>query len=274
MNRPKPDKSAAPTKTSWGNVADWYDGLLEKSEDSYQEKVIMPNLLRIVDPKPGIKILDVACGQGYFSRAFHNNGAQVVGCDISQELVGLARNHSPKEITYHIASADNLAFLDKSQTFDVVTIVLAIQNIKEMRTSFAEASRALKPGGRLVLVMNHPAFRIPQSSSWQWDEKSKAQYRRIDAYMTDNQIKIDMNPGEKGKAQGARGKAQNASIQTVSFHRPLQSYFKAMNSAGFAVTRLEEWISHKQSQEGPRADAEDRARKEFPLFMCVEGRKG
>ena len=40
-------------KTSWGNVAGWYDDLLEKSPDSYQEKVILPNLLRIIDPKPG-----------------------------------------------------------------------------------------------------------------------------------------------------------------------------------------------------------------------------
>ncbi len=36
---------------------------------------------------------------------------------------------------------------------------------------------------------------------------------------------------------------------------------------GFAVTRLEEWISNKKSQKGPRVTAEDKARKEIPLFL-------
>ncbi|MEI6396743.1 MAG: class I SAM-dependent methyltransferase [Candidatus Taylorbacteria bacterium] len=260
-------------KTSWGNVAGWYDNLLEKSPDSYQEKVILPNLLRIVDPKPGQKILDIACGQGYFSRILAKNGAQVTGCDISSELIELAKKNSPKEITYFVAPAEKIIDPDTAnaeKSFDTAIIVLAIQNIEDMRAAFSESARLLKSPdsklgttGRLIIVINHPIFRIPQNSSWEWDAKAHKQYRRIDSYMTDNKIKIDMAPGG-----GAKGKAQ-----TISFHRPLQGYFKALNSAGFAVTRLEEWISHKQSQEGPRAQEEDRTRKEIPLFMCIEARK-
>jgi hypothetical protein len=37
-----------------------------------------------------------------------------------------------------------------------------------------------------------------------------------------------------------------------------------------AITRLEEWISHKTSEEGPKKKIEDDARKEIPLFMCLE----
>ena len=263
------------SETSWGGVADWYDDLLEKSPDSYQAKVILPNLLRIVDPKPGEKILDIACGQGYFSRAFHKNGAQVTGCDISAELIDIAKKNSPEGIVYFVAPADKISGVTSAaavavaaNTFDVATIVLAIQNIEDMRGVFLESSKLLKSGGRLVVVVNHPAFRVPQGSSWEWDAKLQKQFRRIDSYMTDSKIKIDMAPGAK---KGAEGKTQGAT--TISFHRPLQSYFKALNSAGLAVTRLEEWISHKQSQQGPRAQEEDRTRKEIPLFMCIEARK-
>ena len=263
IKNPNPNQN---NKTSWGNVAGWYDDLLEKSPDSYQEKVILPNLLRIIDPKPGQKILDIACGQGYFSRVLAKNGAQVTGCDISAELIDIAKKNSPKEIIYFVAPADKIVTDEK---FDTAVIVLAIQNIEDMRAAFIESARLLKTGGRLVMVMNHPIFRIPQSSSWQWDGDAHKQYRRIDSYMTDNKIKIDMAPGT---AVGAK-KAQNANATTISFHRPLQSYFKALNSAGLVVTRLEEWISHKQSQEGPRAKEEDRTRKEIPLFMCIEARK-
>ena len=57
---------------------------------------------------------------------------------------------------------------------------------------------------------------------------------------------------------------------TVSFHRPLQVYTKVLGKHGFAITRIEEWISHRISQKGPRSEAEDVARKEIPLFMYCE----
>ncbi|MCX6716038.1 MAG: hypothetical protein NT077_03410, partial [Candidatus Taylorbacteria bacterium] len=90
------------------------------------------------------------------------------------------------------------------------------------------------------------------------------QYRRIDSYLSDGQIEIDMTPGENDPAKKKT---------TMSFHRPLQSYFKALNKAGFAVSRLEEWISHKKSQNGPRAAEEDRIRKEIPMFLMLEAVK-
>ena len=60
---------------------------------------------------------------------------------------------------------------------------------------------------------------------------------------------------------------------TISFHRPLQFYFKQLGKAGFGVTNMEEWSSNRLSQPGPRAEAENRARKEIPLFMCLEAEK-
>jgi len=251
------------SSTSWGPVAEWYDGLLEESADSFQARVIAPNLLRVIDPKESTRILDVACGQGYFSRLFASTGAKVTACDISAELVEIARGKSATTIDYRVAPADALAFAQDLQ-FDVATIVLAIQNIENIQGALQECARALRSGGHLVLVLNHPAFRIPQRSSWGWDDKAAAQYRRLDAYVSDSRIEIDMTPGERD----ARKKKL-----TVSFHRPLQSYFKSLNKAGFAVSRLEEWISHKKSQPGPRSAEEDRTRKEFPMFLMLEAVK-
>lgn len=259
-----------PTKTSWSGVADWYDDMLEQNPDSFQKNVLMPNLIRIVDPKKGMTILDLACGQGYFSRAFAANGAKVIGYDISKELIALAleqekkRKEGEEKIQFHVTPADSLPFL-QNETVDVVTIILALQNIENLAGTISECSRVLKPGGRLIMVINHPAFRIPQRSDWGWDDKSSKQFRRLDAYMSDARVEIDMTPGEKITVKKKF---------TISFHRPLQSYFKALSKSGFAVTRLEEWISHKKSQAGPRAIEEDRMRKEIPMFVCLEARKG
>lgn len=255
-----PKKSAkTPDTTSWGGVSDWYDNYLETNKDSYQEKVIAPNLIRILDIKKGMQILDLACGQGFFSRKFAARGASVTGADISKELIAQAKKRSP-EIDFYATPAHILTFA-KTGSFDAVTIVLAIQNIENMLAVFTEAHRTLKIGGKLVLVLNHPTFRIPKNSSWGYDEKEKTQYRRIDTYLSTSTSKIVMHPG------------QPVSEATISYHRSLQEFFKTLAKAGFVVSRLEEWISHKKSEAGPRQNAEDTARKEIPLFMMLEAKK-
>jgi ubiquinone/menaquinone biosynthesis C-methylase UbiE len=254
-------KNISPKDTSWQAVASWYDELLEEGTDTYQEKVIKPNLLRLLGDISGKKVLDLACGQGYFSRVMTVAGAKVVGVDLSPDLIALAKEQSPKEIEFKISSADKLTAI-AGGIFDVVTCVLAIQNIEQMSSAFAECARVLKPSGRLFLVLNHPTFRIPKKSAWGVDEITCTQYRRIDAYMSESKTEIDMQPSNIGKK-----------VTTVSFHRPLQVFFKALTKNGFTVTRLEEWMSHKQSEVGPKKAMEDRARKEFPLFMSLEAKK-
>ncbi|MBI4118161.1 MAG: class I SAM-dependent methyltransferase [Parcubacteria group bacterium] len=243
------------TKTSWEESAEWYDEYLTGA-DTYQEKVILPNLLRILELKKGERVLDLACGQGYFAKHLLEKGAGVVGVDASEALVEKARHALPKAI-FHVADAAKLPFGD--DTFDTVVCILALQNIENLLTTLKEVRRVLTKDGRFIFVVNHPAFRIPKHSSWVWDDKNKTQYRRVEQYLTPAKAKIEMHPGAD-------------SSYTWTFHRSLQDFAKALRTAGFAITRMEEWISHKKSQKGPRTEGEDRARKEIPLFLAVEAR--
>jgi hypothetical protein len=79
--------------------------------------------------------------------------------------------------------------------------------------------------------------------------------------MSESREKIDMAPSVKGRV---------GSEQTISFHRPLQFFVKLLGKNGLAIVNMEEWVSNKKSLPGPRADAENTARKEFPLFMMIE----
>lgn len=249
--------------TSWEPVAGWYDDMLA-GKDTYQAKVILPNLMRLVPPKDK-RIIDIACGQGFFSLAFAENGANVLGIDISRELIELARKRARANLRFEVSPADKIVSAE-NKNFDAALIVLALQNIKEMNGTLREASRVLKNNGTLALVLNHPCFRIPKESAWGYDENKKVQYRRIDKYGRPFAVEIDMTPG-------ANQDSNSRKIYTKSFHRPLQDYFKALSAAGFRVSCLEEWISHKQSGPGPRASAEDSARKEFPLFLAIMAQK-
>ncbi len=245
--------------TSWGGVAGWYDDLL-KEDDTYQLKVILPNLERLLDVGKKENVLDLACGQGFFSHLISPKVGSLIGVDISAELIAIAESKKKPNQEFFVSPSDDFSMVADA-SIDKIFIVLALQNIERMKETFDECRRVLKQGGKFYIVLNHPAFRIPKRSSWEYDEKQEIQYRRIDGYLSESRIEIEMHPGQKD------------SEKTVSFHRPLQTYFKLLSKAGFVIARLEEWNSHKKSQKGKRSDAEDLSRKEIPLFMCLEAVK-
>ncbi|MEK7534332.1 MAG: class I SAM-dependent methyltransferase [Patescibacteria group bacterium] len=246
-------------KTSWGDFAGWYNDLIEKEKNTYQKELILPNLLRLLAIKKNDVILDIACGQGFFPREFAKLGAKIIGVDISQELIDIAKKKS-SSITYYVSLAENMPFLTGS-SIDKITIILSIQNIENANDVFKECNRVLNSQGQMYLILNHPAFRIPKETSWGWDGKRKIQYRRIDSYLSESKAKIQMHPGS------------SPNEFSWSFHRPMQFYSKALLKNNFCISRIEEWNSHKKSEPGPRAIAEDRARREIPLFLFIEAKR-
>lgn len=266
--KPGTEKNASEKKTqtqksltSWGGVSDWYGDVVADA-DSYQVRVIEPNLTRVLGDVTKTKILDLACGEGFFARALRACGADVTGADVAPELVELAKQKD-KTGTYVVAESHSLSkYADK--TFDTIICILALQNIEKLKETYVEASRLLKSGGRFVCVLNHPSFRNPQHSDWYYSDELKIQGRVSYEYMSEKKIKIDMTPGERDT---------NKKKYTYSFHRPLQTYIKLLAKSGFAVTGLEEWISHKKSEKGARAEAENKARHEIPMFLCIEAVK-
>ncbi|MEN9852570.1 MAG: hypothetical protein RI996_513 [Candidatus Parcubacteria bacterium] len=248
--------------TSWGGVSDWYGNVVADT-DSYQVCVIEPQLNRLLGDVAKTKILDLACGEGFFTRSLGARGADVVGADVAPELVELAKQKD-KTGTYVVAESHLLSkYADK--TFDIIICILALQNIEKLKETYHEAARLLKTGGRFICVLNHPSFRNPKHSDWYYSDELKIQGRVSYEYMSEKKIKIDMTPGERDT---------NKKKYTYSFHRPLQTYIKLLSKSGFVVVGLEEWISHKKSQKGTRGEAENKARHEIPMFLCVEARKG
>ncbi len=259
--------------SSWGKVADWYDEYLD-SDDSYQKAVVLPNLIRILDIQKTETVLDIACGQGFFTERFARHAYNVFASDISHELVQKAEKRLKEEkvgnVSFFVKPANDLSFIEDG-TADKATCILAAQNIKELDEMFKETSRAMKKGGKFVLVLNHPSFRVPQNSDWYFNENIARkehdpnvgkQGRVVYQYLSEGTMQIDMNPGTPSGSSHKK--------YTISYHRPLQVFVKWLTKHGFAVTRIEEWSSHKKSQPGPKAKIEDAARKEIPLFMCIE----
>jgi len=245
--------------SSWQKVSKWYNKAVGDEGHYYHQHIIMPNLKRIFKLKGNESLLDLACGQGVLERNLDKN-IEYTGIDLANNLIREA-NEKKVNLNHKFLVADVSKDLPINKIdFDAGAIVLALQNIKKPFGVIRNFTKHLKKGGQLVIVLNHPMFRIPRHSSWGEDLNNKIQYRRIDDYMTPQEIPIVAHPGKK------------ESENTWSFHYPLSAYSEMLFDNGFCIENIEEWISDKKST-GSNAKVEDRARNEFPLFMAIIARK-
>ena len=229
----------------------------------YQREVVFPGALRLLALGPKSQLLDLACGQGAFAHHVTKKFPQInlTGMDISPSLIQQAKRLVPKG-RWIVGDARSRQHSLPAGQFDAVACLLAVQNMDPLAPVFANAAQMLKPNAPFVIVMNHPAFRQPRQSSWGWDENQRLQYRRVDRYLRPYKVAIQAHPGA------------DPSLTTPSFHRPLSSYVAALTQAGFLIDAMEEWVSPKTSDSGPRAKAENASRAEIPLFLALRAKKG
>lgn len=239
--------------TSWESSQKWYDSIVGEKGHYYHEQVVLPNSLRLLDLKAGDSILDLGCGQGVLERSLPPY-VHYVGVDAAPSLIQSAKKKSKRP--FYVADITKPLQIQEGP-FSHASLILVTQNLELPEGAFQNAANYLKLQGKLLIVLNHPCFRIPRQSSWGLDESKKLQYRRVDLYMSSLKIPIQTHPGQKDR-----------SPSTWSFHHPLSFYFKVLSQAGFCVEMVEEWISDKKST-GSKATMENRSRKEFPLFMAL-----
>ena len=238
--------------TSWESSANWYKKCVGDEGHTYHRDIILPNLLRLL--KSTKSLLELGCGTGVLA-AHLPPKVHYCGIDLSSSLIRQAKKQLP-QTEFHVADACQPLPIDK-RDFDTACFLLSLQNMEHGDKAIAIAKSHLKPNGKLLLILNHPCFRIPRQSAWGVDEQKQIQYRRLDSYLSPQKIPIQTNPS-KGEQ----------SALTYSFHNPLSVYFDWLAQAGCAVTALEEWSSPKVST-GGAARRENRARKEFPLFLTI-----
>ena len=93
----------------------------------------------------GRRILDLGCGKGRFAVPLQDEGAEVVGIDLSQAMLA-----SATRIPRARASARRLPFA--AATFDAVFAVEVLEHLDDVAMVLREARRVLRPGGRLAII--------------------------------------------------------------------------------------------------------------------------
>ncbi|MDQ0755623.1 class I SAM-dependent methyltransferase [Arthrobacter sp. B3I4] len=177
--------------------------------NAYYER---PAMIGLAGNVAGRRILDAGCGSGPLSAALRAKGAIMSGFDASPAMLDLARQRLGSSADLYVADLSKpLPFADDS--FDDVVASLVLHYLEDWSGPLAELRRVLKPGGRLIVSVNHPAVSVVNYPS--------EDYFAIRQYAED--YEFDGDPA------------------VLSFwHRPLSAMITAFTSAGYRIATLSE----------------------------------
>jgi SAM-dependent methyltransferase len=248
--------------TSWESGADWYTGWVGEEGGRHHRKLTIPAVMDLLAPQPGEAFLDVGAGPGVLAPFIAEAGARYTGLDASQTMLRFARKHHGRHGRFLWGDACRLADVPglRPAAFDGAVFLLSIQDMDPLQSVLESVAWALRGGGRLVIIMTHPCFRVPRLSGWGWDAQRQLQYRRVDRYLTPLPVPVET----VGNAEGTA---------TKRFHRPLHTYINALGDCGFAVDCMQEIATYKEGRPGPHAKAEDLATQEIPVFLGLRAWK-
>lgn len=139
----------------WGSGP--YQGITETIPDIH--RVVMDRL----DPQPGQRLLDLACGTGAVAELAAAAGADVVGVDIAPALIEQARERAAERglaIEYLVGDAEALG-LD-SESFDLVASTCGVMFAPDHQAVARELARVTKPGGRIALACWTPDSKMAE----------------------------------------------------------------------------------------------------------------
>ena len=155
MSRANMDKNPDEVAAMFDGVAKRYD-LVNDLLSLGRTKAWRKATTRLIQPRPGMKILDLAAGTGSSSEPLAAAGADVIPADFSEGMLAAGRKARP-HLSFTKADALNLPFADGE--FDVATISFGLRNTQKTAKALAEMYRVVKPGGTLVVTeFSSPTF--------------------------------------------------------------------------------------------------------------------
>ncbi len=139
--------------TDYDTFAEAYNAENETSLlNAYYER---PAMLKLAGQVQGKTILDVGCGGGVLSEELIARGATVHGFDASEAMLDIARRRLGD--TAQLTCADLGKPLPYAQhSFDAACASLVFHYLEDWSAALAQLRRVLKPGGRLLISVNHP----------------------------------------------------------------------------------------------------------------------
>ncbi|HKE64597.1 MAG TPA: methyltransferase domain-containing protein [Micromonosporaceae bacterium] len=209
---------------------------------------VMLELLDLVEPVHGQRVLDLACGHGRVARELARRGATVTGLDLSEALldkaIAMDRAH-PLGITYvHGDASANVELPD--QSFDAVVCNFGLSDIDDLDGALGTVHRVLRRDGGFGFAILHPCFAGGATVSGAWP--TDGSYRDEGYWVAD-------------------GAASLLRRRVGANHRTLSTYVNTLGRHGLGITAIRE-----PAPPAEWAADERRAAAGFPVFLVARCR--
>ena len=184
----------------------------ENEKGLFNAHYARPAIVDLAGNVTGRRVLDVGCGSGPLAESMRDGGADVAGFDVSAAMVDLARERLGDDADLRVHDlADPLPY--GPAEFDDVICSLVLHYLEGWAGPLAELRRVLKPGGRLLVAVNHPtAYAVVYPD---------ADYFAVTRYTEDYQF-------------------DGREVFLTFWHRPLHAMTDAFTRAGFRLSVVSE----------------------------------
>jgi SAM-dependent methyltransferase len=209
----------------WDAKAGEWDRHIGDGGDGNRRLNSDPVLWRFLGDVAGLDVLDAGCGTGYLAAKLASRGARVVGIDWSPGMVAVARDRATRlgvDVALRVDSCSELRSVPDGSVDRIVSnyVLMDVPDLDGAAVAFA---RVLRPGGRAVVVISHPAFGPPGGAE-RLDDGS-VRYRWPFPYFEDTVF---------DESWGV------FATPFVCYHRSLTGYWRRFREAGFELVDLEE----------------------------------
>ncbi|MBI5303582.1 MAG: class I SAM-dependent methyltransferase [Chloroflexi bacterium] len=199
------------------------------------------------------RVLDLGCGFGWHCQyAIEHGAASVIGIDISEKMLAVAKDKTSKKIRYICQSIDDAQFPKAS--FDVVISSLAFHYLESCEKIIQNVFNWLAKGGEFVFSVEHPIFTSYGTQDWYYNANGEILHFPVDNYFNEGKREA-IFLGEK----------------VLKYHRTLTTYLNTLIQKGFKITGVVEPQPTKKMLE---EDARMKNELRRPMMLIVSARKG
>jgi 2-polyprenyl-3-methyl-5-hydroxy-6-metoxy-1,4-benzoquinol methylase len=211
-------------KNIWNANAEFWDSRMGEG-NAFHKTLIEPTQLKLLDIKPGQRILDVACGNGQFARKMAELGAIVTAVDFSEKFIAIARSKGGRSIDYQVIDATSERDLSTltGAGYDAVVCTMALMDMENIEVLITHLPLLLKGEGRFVFSVLHPCFNSGEFVLVYERDESGAEI--TDRYC----VKVSLGLGMIGQPK-----------PQYYFHRPVSTLLNTCFKAGFVLDTFEE----------------------------------
>ena len=174
-------------------------------------------------PPPGVLTVDLGAGEGRVARALRSRGYEVAEVESSGRLA-----HANHEQGGCVVIGDVARLPLRAGVADLAVAFMSMHDVDEMPTAILEASRVLVARGRLVIAIVHPI-------------NSGGSFEAAGPGLTERDRHFVVNDSYLAERPYADDIVRDGlSMRFESIHRPIESYTRALEDAGFAIEAIRE----------------------------------